>query len=298
MSLNSTPSVAPAVAPDVVAPVVAPDVVAPAARELKGELSPEILSNLGLFIGKGGSSLKKYVTGKSSYQISKAYEQDFNPDWTCHSTPPSELGPIMVRVVIDDKVSPGEKGNFTITIRNDKEDLSEYLSIVKGNLDKHADNFSKKKPREDTYSQKIVFVTNLENEGLIGKFVGSKGKNIRALSENICSTMGVENCFITIDPEGPKMVRGPWKNKVIRIESSKDFTCSVNIVVSLNLPGGRNADYNSSLRMLTPLISESVDNLAAKSYSNNEVSANNFMDNWTAPESTPASPRYSNEEGW
>jgi len=269
-----------------VAPVVAPAVApAVAPKTLTGTLA---VSNefLGRFIGKGGSNLKKYVTGKSAFQVSKEYEKNFQKDselLTARNvidetsktmTVPSELGSILVLV----KMDKGEENlTFEITLINKNEDLSKYLGIVKNNLVKHAANFSKEKLPEDKFSHKIVFATSIENEGLIGKFVGAGGKNIKVLSSKVKKAFDLPFCFIVMKTQ-EDMARKSWENKVIRLPSPASSKVEVNVIVSMNLP--RDSLFGDVLKKLTPIILESVEKLSTPPPPQNkvsEISASDFL---------------------
>jgi hypothetical protein len=276
MSLSATPSVAPVMEP-AVAPVMEP-------KTLTGTLA---VSNefLGRFIGKGGINLKKYVTGKSAFQVSKEYEKNFQKDselLTARNvidetsktmTVPSELGSILVHV----KMDKGEENlTYKISLINNNEDLSKYLGIVKNNLVKHAENFSKEKLPEDKFSHKIVFATSIEYEGIIGKFIGGGGKNIKMLSSKVKKVFDLPFCFIAMKIQ-EDMARKSWENKVIRLPSASS-KIEVHVIVSMNLP--RDSLFGDVLKKLTPIISESVKKLSAPPPHQNkvsEISASDFL---------------------
>jgi len=275
MSLSATPSVAPVMEP-AVAPVMEP-------KTLTGTLA---VSNefLGRFIGKGGSNLKKYVTGKSAFQVSKEYEKNFQKDselLTARNvidetsktmTVPSELGSILVHVKMD---KGDENLTYKISIINKNQDLSKYLGIVKNNLVKHAENFSKEKLPEDKFSHKIVFATSIEYEGLIGKFIGGGGKNIKILSSKVKKAFDLPFCFIAMKTQ-EDMARKSWGNKVIRLSTSPSAKIEVHVIVSMNLP--RDSVFGDVLKKLTPIISESVGKLSAPRQNNvSEILASDFL---------------------
>ena len=274
MSLSATPSVAPVMAP-AVAPAMEP-------KTLTGTLA---VSNefLGRFIGKGGSNLKKYVTGKSAFQVSKEYAKNFQKDselLTARNvidetsktmTVPSELGSILVHVKMD---KGDENLTYKISIINKNQDLSKYIGIVKNNLVKHAEMFSKEKLPEDKFSHKIVFATSIEYEGLIGKFIGGGGKNIKVLISQVKKAFNIPFCYITMKTQ-EDMTRKPWGNKVVRLSSSKS-SIDVNVIVSMNLP--RDSVFGDVLKKLTPIISESVEKLSGPRQNKvSEILASDFL---------------------
>ena len=242
---------------------------------LAGELNMD-KDNFGKFLGKGGQSLKKFVTGKSAFQIKEAYGRDKASD--DGKTNPAELGPVFVNVKLDDS---GEKIAFSISIRNEKEDLTKYLSIAKSNLFKHAANCAVKKAREDTFTHKMVFSAGMSHSGCIGKFIGSSGKNIRQLGEDLKSALNVPFVFVSmIEANENEMKKKPWGNKVLSIETPDDCNTEVHVLVCANLP--RDAQFRDIMGKVVPLVSESV--AAANPRPSRDVetvSASEFVPGWT-----------------
>ena len=268
-------------------------------KTLEGIL-PIDKADMGKFLGKGAASLKKYVTGKSAWKIREMYEKDYTSESSL--TKPSELGSILVKVTLPSRedLETMEEVTFSLTLLNGKEDLSKYLSIAKANLDKHANNCSVKKEPEDMFSHKIVFVASIAHEGLIGKFVGSRGKNIRELSKRINATLDTRYVHISMKPSSEPMTREPWNGKFINFKVHDDNTFEVNIIVGVNLPGGRNADYRTTMCALTPIINEAVLGLerSRQGPTSSEIAADEFLGTCM-----PSSPRYVPEEeeendGW
>jgi len=273
---------------------------AAAATQLKtatGVLEGFSKDSIGALLGKSAANLRKYVTGKSAFQIQKAYAEDFKKDPESSSTKPEDLGPILVKV----KIGQDDPVDYTISIENAKEDLSKYLSIAEGNLIKHAKNCTVKRSPEDRFKNKIVFVAELSHEGMIGKFIGSGGKNIKMLTAKIKEALGVQTAFVTMKPDTEEMGRQPWKNKFIRISTNPDNHYGVNIIVSANLPEDLFKDYRKTLQLLTPLVHEAVMNLEPKDESN-ELCADDFLLGGGSTTYCPPSPEYSPEtpdnDGW
>ena len=269
-------------------------------KTLEGIL-PIDKADMGKFLGKGAASLKKYVTGKSAWQIREMYEKDYSAESS--QTKPSELGSILVKVSLPSRkdLETMVEVTFTLALLNGKEDLSKYLPIAKANLDKHAKNCSVKKEPEDMFSHKIVFVASIAHEGLIGKFVGYKGKNIRELSKRINATLDTRYVHISMKPSSEPMTREPWNGKYINFKVQDDNTFEVNIIVGVNLPGGRTADYRKTMCALTPIINKAVLGLerSRQGPTSSEIAADEFLGTCM-----PSSPRYvpeSEEEendGW
>ena len=270
-------------------------------------------ANLGLFFGRNGESLRKYVTGKSFHAIKKIYGEDFaealkkvdgNRDDKSlrFKTDPEDLGRILVKVNFPSKeeLEGADTVAYTVEILCDKEDLNteKYHEIVKKNMETHAKNCSVKKAPEDKFSHKMIFTANIDHEGLIGRFIGAGGKNIRALSEEVKSALGVSFVRINMVPASEPLSRGPWKGKFIRLETQSDGF-SVNIIVAANLPDGRNADYKKTMKAIVPIINASVQRLEEDltTGGNSEISASEFLDSLSGEDYRPSSPCY-DPNGW
>jgi hypothetical protein len=284
MSLSPTPTVAPVMAqvpvdtPVAQVPVGTPETPTSHPKKSTPKFSSSPISgtltvpneNMGKFLGKGGALLKKYVTNKSAFQVTKAYEKDFVKE--SGKSVPSELGFILVQVELE----KGEDNlTFKIVLHNDKENLSKYVKIVKNNLVRHAENFSKEKLPEDKFSHKIVFATSIEYEGLIGKFIGGGGKNIKVLSSQVKKAFNLPFCYISMKTQ-EDMARKPWGNKVIRLSTSPSAKIEVHVIVSMNLP--RDSVFGDVLKKLTPIISESVEKLSGPRQNKvSEILASDFL---------------------
>lgn len=279
---------------------VAPSMVAPVTEKtwidtepLTGELNMD-KADFGKLLGKGGQSLKKYVSGKSAFQILDAYTRDKTPD--DGKTPRAELARPFVNVRLDNS---GEKITFSISIRSDKEDLTKYLSIVKANLFKHAANCAVKKAREDTFTHKMVFSAGMSHAGCIGKFVGQGGKNIRQFGENLKSALNVPFVYVTmIEANENEMKKKPWGNKVLSIETPEDCNTEVHVLVCANLP--RDTQFRDIMGKVVPLVSDAIASANPRPSRDVEtVSANDFVSGWG--EYRPQSPEYcpgTPDEGW
>ena len=260
---------------------------------LTGELNMD-KGDFGKLLGKGGQSLKKFVTGKSAFQIKEAYGRDKTSD--DGKTNPAELGKIFVNVKLDDS---GEKITFSITIRNGKEDLTKYLSIAKSNLFKHASTCAVKKAREDTFTHKMVFSAGMSHEGCIGKFIGGGGKNIRTLGDNLKSALNVPFVYVTmIAANENEMKKKPWGHKVVSIDTPDDCNTEVHVLVCANLP--RDAQFRDIMGKVVPLVSDAIASANPRPSRDVEtVSASDFVSGWSdyrpqSPEYCPGTP----DEGW
>lgn len=231
--------------------------------------------HMGALIGKGGVSLKKFVTGKSAYQIKEAYAKDYS-NYSENKTPPEDLGPVLVKVKVEEV---DEQMEFTLSIHNDKENLDVHQPIVKNNLFIHARNCSKKNSK---FRNHIVFSTNISHEGIIGKFIGNKGKNIKMLSEKVKQSLGVKFLSIRMTPENEVEKVRPHKNKVVRIKAEPENTFGVQIIISVNLPEELFNDYTTMMRKITPIINDSVMNLKEDKFKgeDDEIMADAFLGEW------------------
>ena len=245
--------------------------------------------HMGVFIGKGGIALKKFVTGKSAFQIKEAYEKDFDGS----STPPGDLGPILIKVKVEEVDGEME---FTISIHNDKENLDVYQPIVKDNLFRHARNCSREK--KNNFRNNIVFTAEISHEGMIGKFVGSKGKNIKMLSEKVKQALGVKYLSIKIIPENEAEKVRTLKNKTIRINTNPNNNFQVQIIVSVNLPEELFKDYTGMMRKLAPLINDAVMKLDEDVHEENEIMADIFLGNWVPNGKNDDDDDDDDDDGW
>ncbi len=268
------------------------------------DISP---SEMGLFFGPGGKSLRQFVTGKSFRMIVQAYGEDYaaalksvdgNVDDKSvrFKTDPEDLGRILVKVNFPSKEELEGKENvsYTVEILCDNEDLNteKFHAIIKKNMDIHAKNCTIKKDPMDKFSHKMVFTADLDHEGVIGRFVGSRGKNIKKLAEEVKEALGISFVRIAMVPASEALARGPWKGKYIRIKTHEDNNFPVNIIVSANIPM---ADYKKVMRALVPIINESVQRLEQDRFSggDSEIMAADFLDSLAEDENMrPNSPPY------
>ena len=275
-------------------------------KVLSGNLENFTKENLGAFLGKGGDKLKKFVTVKSAIMVKDAYKKDFEDG----KTNPDELGSVLIKVKIE-----GEN-EYHVSIHNEKENLDKYLDIVMKNLFTHAKNCSKKRVVENKYRNKIAFVAQIQHEGLIGKFVGSGGKKIKMLINEVKQALGVTDAHVSIKPISECGGISTWRNKKIRIKTDSDNNFEVQITVAVNLPEELFKDFKKTLQILTPIINKSVLDLEEpKDEYGDEICADDFLlggstiSNTTVPTSPeyipstpenewgPTSPRYE-DSGW
>ena len=115
---------------------------------------------VGAFIGGGGSNLKKCVIGRTK----REYE--------------GEDKTVFCNVEVDETQDPPVFANLRAA-------NGELLEKLKENVLRHQDAIIKKGERpERRYSTKFVFKTDMDHH-MISKFIGARGKNIKALQENV-----------------------------------------------------------------------------------------------------------------
>jgi predicted RNA-binding protein YlqC (UPF0109 family) len=121
-------------------------------------------SQIGLFTGENDISLNKYIIEKSQNAYSRSHG--------------GELSIVNVSVVID-----GDFGE-TVVVAKCTADNDLLLNIVESNIHFHTKNFNRTKKTSKPFKSnfaRLVFKTYIP-EQMIGKFIGSSGKNIKALS--------------------------------------------------------------------------------------------------------------------
>ena len=265
-------------------------------KVLCGNLENFTKENMGAFLGRGGDKLKKFVTVKSAIMVKEAYKKDFEED-SNSKTNPAELGSVLIKVKIE-----GEN-EYQVSIHNEKENLDKYLDIVMKNLFTHAKNCSKKRVVENKYRNKIAFVAELNHEGMIGKFVGSGGKNIKMLTSKVKEALGVQDAHVSIKSSSECGDISTWKNKKIRIKTNPDNHFEVQITVAVNLPEELFKDFKKTLQLLTPLVNKSVMDLEQpKDDYGDEICADDFLLGGGTTQWAPSSPQYSpgtpDDDGW
>ena len=135
-------------------PKVTPEEATPFTESLKMDLKKD---QVAAFIGAGGANLKKYVV-----RATKQSSQEETKDVFC---------------------SIVEDGDDIVA--NLRASSSELLELLKANVLRHQGEVVKKASRPPRkYTTKYVFKTSLPNH-LISLFIGSGGKNIKGVAENI-----------------------------------------------------------------------------------------------------------------
>lgn len=140
----------------------------PFSKEITLEVNRE---DIGAFIGAGGSCLKKYIIGATK----RAFDGD---DKSCFCQVDTERGDTPVAI-----------------LQAASEDL---LSVLEEHVLKHQAAQLKAKSRPPRkYTTKFVFKTAMEHH-MISKFIGAKGKNVKALAENIAS---IDDCVTPVNTD-------------------------------------------------------------------------------------------------
>ena len=142
---------------------------------------PIPMDEVSLFVGENDSSLMKFVVAKSQ----RGYVRE-------HGSAGDDMPYVKVSVLIT-----GEEQGLAAECEAANEVL---LDLIARNLDTHVQNYKRARPRpasgpkNDNKFARLVFKTNM-NPQLIGKYIGSAGKNIKMLASelgNICANKGIE----------------------------------------------------------------------------------------------------------
>ena len=123
-------------------------------------------SQIGLFVGDDDISLNKYIIEKSQNAYSRSHG--------------GEVSVVSVSIVIE-----GDFGEETVVVAKCTAENDLLLNIVESNIHFHTKNFNRtqskpSKPFKSNFAR-LVFKTHIPTQ-MIGKFVGTSGKHIKALS--------------------------------------------------------------------------------------------------------------------
>jgi ubiquitin len=203
-------------------------------------------SDVGAFIGAGGSCLKKYIIGATK----RAYD---GGDKSCFCQVDSERdgGPVAVLQAASE----------------------ELLSVLKANVLKHQTAQLKAKTRKPRkYSTKFVFKTSMEHH-MISKFIGAGGRNVKGLADNISS---MDDCVTPVNSEAetdgytssPVKV-GVCEDKMIRMQrmyfellkTDVESTQMVLITVEMNT-----SDRPASLEIARDAVKKAVEEIDTRVY--------------------------------
>ncbi len=203
--------------------------------------------DIGRFIGKGGSGLKKFILGRTQTKFKDA-----------------ENNRVFCAIEDDETQDP----NILAVLKAPTEEIMEEL--IK-NVQFHEKKCleQKKKQTNRKYNTKFVFKTSME-EHMIPKFVGRGGHNIKQLKEKI---LGCDNDHtneevnVNICPD--KKIRMKFLHfEHLSVENQSDK--KVLITVEMNTK-----DRESSLNIVRDLVKQSVekvnmDNFTNEGYGNSE----------------------------
>ena len=193
--------------------------------------------DVGRFIG----GLNKHVRGKTARQVGRAYSDKFakvSEEEQKKMVPPKDLGFVGVKVNVTDAQ------DVEAWLTNENVDLSEFNPILEKNIATHSQQFSRPTPVEDRFSHKFGFAVFLYHQGMIGKFLGAGGKNVKKIADEITAVTGLSSCFINIrDASEDHQAKRPFKNRFIQIyQNGDDCPFEATITVSVNLRNGENPD--------------------------------------------------------
>ena len=263
--------------------------------------------DVGRFIG----GLNKHVRGKTARQVGKAYADKFakvSEEERKKMVPPRDLGFVGVKVNVSDD---HDLVQLEAWLTNEKVDLSEFNPILEKNIATHSQQFSRPTPVEDRFTHKFGFAAWLYHQGMIGKFLGGGGKNVKKIADEIVAATGLSSCFINIrDASEAHQAKCPFKNRFVQIRQDGD-DCSFEavITISVNLRNGENPD--EIMAKITRVLVSKIKKLGEKPRSSGPeiIDAAAFLDSldmeeaggqndWdsNSPRYSPSSPTYSQEQ--
>ena len=264
--------------------------------KIYGTLSFNV-KDTGRFIG----GLNKHVRGKTARQVFREYSQKYDrasEEEQKKMVPPKELGHIAVRVNVirdeDDDIS------HESWLENEKVSLDAFNGILEKNIQTHMAQFSRPTPVEDRFTHKFAWSAHLYHQGMIGKFLGGGGKNVKRIADEISAATGLPACYINIrDASEEHQAKRPFKNRFVRIDCGGDCPFEAIITVSVNLKNGEDPDM--IMGKITRVMVPAVKNLGVPNRSPAEpeyVSADIFLGGLDFGPGTPTqvgyeSPRYS-----
>lgn len=191
---------------------------------------------VGRFLGKGGTNLKRHILGKTHREI----EGDNN------------------RLFCSIEVS--EEGSVTAVLKAETDEVLEKLEKnVKGHESVYLKN---KKKMENRLNTKFVFKVDLEHH-LIPKFIGTKGRNIKELEDNIraCDN-GLEGDRLRINICQDKKIRMKFLHfERMNLDTESDSDHKVLITVEMN-----SNDRKASLGTVRNAVKEAVEKAMGSNY--------------------------------
>lgn len=191
---------------------------------------------VGRFLGKGGTNLKRHILGKTHREI----EGDNN------------------RLFCSIEVS--EEGSVTAVLKAETDEVLEKLEKnVKGHESVYLKN---KKKMENRLNTKFVFKVDLEHH-LIPKFIGTKGRNIKELEDNIraCDN-GLEGDRLRVNICQDKKIRMKFLHfERMNLDTESDSDNKVLITVEMN-----SNDREASLGTVRTAVKEAVEKAMGSNY--------------------------------
>ena len=202
--------------------------------------------DIGSFIGKNGSSLKRFVYFPTLNQYKKTVGDDTSVKLT------------------KIKIDSDDSGVFAeIIISYDSSDQEHYetlTNIVVQYLTKHENAFVKNKSKPKVVT--IVFKTHMEKHH-IAKFIGSSGKNIKK-TKSLCEEKFLEKSLdvtsFRVNICEDRFLRKGSYNKLFFIKNDAPTDDMVLITVSCIYDG----HPNNIFREVKPIITDSIINMFPK----------------------------------
>lgn len=196
--------------------------------------------DIGRFIGKGGTSLKRFILGKT------------------HKNIEGENNNLFCSVEVDETQEPSV---LAVLKTPNEESMKELLK----NLQHHEKVFLDiKKKQKNRLNTKFVFKADLDHH-MIPKFIGAKGKNIKELEENIRMC---DNAF-----EGDKLRINIGQDKKIRMKFlhfehlKMDVNSEQKVLVTVEMDS---SDRKASLETVRDLVKQSLEKTNGSNYTNHQ----------------------------
>jgi len=205
-------------------------------------------SEIGRFLGKGGMNMKRHILGKTHRELE------------------GENNRLFCSIEANE-----ESGQVTAVLKAESEGVLEKLE---NNVTNHENMFLKnKKKMENRLNTKFVFKVNLEHH-LIPKFIGSNGRNIKGLEENIraCDN-GLEGEIVRINICQDKKIRMKYLHfERMTVESNSESEHQVLITVEMN-----SNDRDTSLETVRGAVKQAIEKTMNSGY-NQSYNDNDFED--------------------
>jgi ubiquitin/predicted RNA-binding protein YlqC (UPF0109 family) len=198
--------------------------------------------DIGRFIGKGGSNLKRFILSKAHNKI----EGEGNTLFCAVEHDETQNPPVMA------------------VLKAPSEDSMEAL--VESVLDHQTHFMTIKAKQANRKNTKFVFKRNFEHQ-LIPKFIGKGGKNIKSLQSNIVATdnnLENQNIRVNICPDKPiRMKFLHFEHLKTESDSESDSESSEKVLVTVEIDS---TNRDESLSIVRSLVTQSLEKAESNNY--------------------------------